>query len=379
ILETVPRAQNQSNFAALLNGLRELGYVEGQNLRIDYRSADGQGERFPELVAELVRSRVDLIVTRGTPAARAAKAATATIPIVMAAIGEPLGVGVVASLARPGGNVTGLSAFVTELSGKRIELLKEAFPSVSIVGFLNNLGNPVAPPQWEATRAVASQLRLTAELFDVRSEADIVQAFSTMVDKRLGALSVGIDFLIQAHAARIVELAAQQRMPTAYPTREMVGDRRPSELRRQLPASVFQGSRADRQDLQRRLARRSAGGTADQARASGQSAHRQSARPRPSTDADRPRQRGDRVKRREFITLLGGAAWPLTVRAQQAARLYRIGMLDHTSAALNAANLAGFRQGMRELGYVEGQSFVIEYRSVDGRIERYPDLAAELV
>ena len=109
----------------------------------------------------------------------------------MAAIGEPLGVGVsVASLARPGGNVTGLSAFVTELSGKRIELLKETFPSVSTVGFLNDLGNPVAPPQWEATRAVASQLRLTAELFDVRSEADIVQAFSTMVDKRLGALSV---------------------------------------------------------------------------------------------------------------------------------------------------------------------------------------------
>ena len=222
ILETVPRAQNQANFAALLNGLRELGYVEGQNLHIDYRSADGQGERFPELVAELVRNRVDLIVTRGTPAARAAKAATATIPIVMAAIGEPLGVGVVASLARPGGNVTGLSAFVTELSGKRIELLKETFPSISTVGFLNNLGNPVAPPQWEATRAVASQLRLTAELFDVRSEADIVQAFSTMVDKRLGALSVGIDFLIQAHAARIVELAAQQRIPTAYPTREMV-------------------------------------------------------------------------------------------------------------------------------------------------------------
>jgi putative tryptophan/tyrosine transport system substrate-binding protein len=196
--------------------------VEGQNLHIDYRSADGQGERFPELVAELVRNRVDLIVTRGTPAARAAKAATETIPIVMAAIGEPLGVGVVASLAHPGGNVTGLSAFVTELSGKRIELLKETFPSVSTVGFLNNLGNPVAPPQWEATRAVASQLRLTAELFDVRSEADIVQAFSTMVDKRLGALSVGIDFLIQAHAARIVELAAQQRIPTAYPTREMV-------------------------------------------------------------------------------------------------------------------------------------------------------------
>ena len=100
-------------------------------------------------------------------------------------------------------------------------MLKETFPSVSTVGLLNNLGNPVAPPQWEATRAVASMLRLAAELFDVRSEADIVQAFSTMVDKRLGALSVGIDFLIQAHAARIVELAARHHIPTAYPTREM--------------------------------------------------------------------------------------------------------------------------------------------------------------
>lgn len=222
ILETVSRVQNQANFAALLSGLRELGYVEGKNLRVDYRSADGKGERFPALAAELVRNRVDVIVTRGTPAARAAKAATATIPIVMAAIGEPLGVGVVASLAHPGGNVTGLSAFVTELSGKRIELLKEAFPSISAVGHLNNLGNPVAPPQWEATRAVASQLRLKAELFDVRNEADIVQAFSAMADRHMGALTVGIDFLIQAYAARIVELAAQWRIPTAYPTREMV-------------------------------------------------------------------------------------------------------------------------------------------------------------
>src|ERR1700745_2997897 len=102
--------------------MSEFGtYGEGQNLRIDYRSADGQGERFPELAAELVRNRVDLIVTRGTPAARAAKAATTAIPIVMAAIGEPLGVGVVASLARPGGNVTGLSAFVTELAAQARE------------------------------------------------------------------------------------------------------------------------------------------------------------------------------------------------------------------------------------------------------------------
>src|SRR5215469_3210114 len=173
ILETLPRAQNQANFAALLNGLRELGYVEGQNLRIEYRSADGQGERFPELAAELVRNRVDLIVTRGTPAARAAKAATTTIPVVMAAIGEPLGVGVVASLAHPGGNVTGFSAFVTELSGKRVELLKEVVPAVSRVGFLNNMANPVIPPQWEATKAAARSLDVYAAVLDVRTSDDI--------------------------------------------------------------------------------------------------------------------------------------------------------------------------------------------------------------
>ena len=110
---------------ALRRGLREFGYVENQNYDFEYRSADGDAQHFPELAAELVRLGVDLIVTRGTPAARAAKEATETIPIVMAAIGEPLGMGIVASLARPGGNVTGLSSFVTELAGKRVELLRE--------------------------------------------------------------------------------------------------------------------------------------------------------------------------------------------------------------------------------------------------------------
>ena len=346
ILETVPRAQNQASFAALLNGLRELGYVEGQNLRIDYRSADGQGERFPELAAELVRNRVDLIVTRGTPAARAAKAATATIPIVMAAIGEPLGVGVVASLARPGGNVTGLSAFVTELSGKRIELLKETFPSVSTVGFLNNLGNPVAPPQWEATRAVASQLRLTAELFDVRSEADIVQAFSTMGDKRMGALSVGIDFLIQAHAARIVELAAQQRIPTAYPTREIVEIGGLLSYGVNYPGLYFRAAGLIDKIFKGAIARRSAGGTADQVRASDQFAAPPKRSASSSTDAARPRRRGDRMKRREFITLLGGAAaaWPLAAHAQQPA-MPVIGFSIRDRPNATPDRLRGFARG----------------------------------
>ena len=222
VLETLPPDRNKANFGALLRGLREHGYIEGQNLQIEYRSADGHGDRFPALVADLISRGVDLIVTRGTPAAKAAKAATATTPIVMAAIGEPLGVGVVASLAQPGGNVTGFSAFVTELSGKRVELLKETFPSITHVGLLQNMGNPVSPPQWEATLAAAKTLGLSAEVLDVRGDSDIASAFTAMRQRRVNALSVGIDAVTQANAATIAKLAAEQKLPTAYPAREFV-------------------------------------------------------------------------------------------------------------------------------------------------------------
>jgi putative ABC transport system substrate-binding protein len=221
VLETIPAAQNAANLAGLLRGLRERGYVEGQNLQIEYRSADGRAERFPDLAAELVRLPVDLIVTRGTPAAKAAKGATETVPIVMAAIGEPLSVGVVANLAHPGGNITGLSAFVTELAGKRVELLKAAGPAIARVGFLQDMGNPVSPPQWEATQAAANMLGLSAELLDVRTSNNIVDAFARIAD-RLDALSVGIDVLTQANAKMIVDLAADYKMLTTYPAREFV-------------------------------------------------------------------------------------------------------------------------------------------------------------
>src|SRR3954451_21758734 len=222
VLETVSADRNRDNLGALLRGLRERGYVEGQNLRIEYRSADGRAERFLDLATGLVHLPVDLIVTRGTPAAKAAKAATEMIPIVMAAIAEPLGIGVGASLARRGGNVTGLSAFATESAGKRVELLKEARPSIARVGFLQNMGNPASPPQWEANQAAAKALGLSAELFDVRSTNDIANAFARIANDRFDALSVGIDALTQANAEMIVELAAAHKLLTAYPAREFV-------------------------------------------------------------------------------------------------------------------------------------------------------------
>jgi len=222
ILETIPLASNAANFNALRQGLQQLGYIDGQNLVIEYRSADGHADRFQALALELVRRHVDLIVTRGTPAARAAKETTTTIPVVMAAIGEPLGVGVVATLAHPGSNITGLSAFVTELAGKRIELIKELLPSISRVAFMQNMGNPVSPPQWDASRAAAATLGIAIELFDVRNAQDIAHAFGMVADHKVNAILVGIDATTQANGAMIIEMAAKEKIATTYPSREFV-------------------------------------------------------------------------------------------------------------------------------------------------------------
>jgi putative tryptophan/tyrosine transport system substrate-binding protein len=219
ILETIPSARNAANLDALRKGLRDLGYVEGRNLVIEYRSADGRAERFPDLASELVRLKVDLIVTRGTPAAKAVKNATETIPVVMATM-APLAV--VASLAHPGGNITGVTTFSTELTGKRIELLKELVPSLSRVALLHNMSNPVAPPEWEETKTAARSLSLQAELLDVRSQDDLGRAFELAVRQHVDALLIGADGLTQMHQQTIVDLVARNRLPAVYPAREFV-------------------------------------------------------------------------------------------------------------------------------------------------------------
>src|SRR5216117_1957021 len=220
ILEPIPAAQNAANLDALRKGLRDLGYVEGRNLVIEYRSADGRAERFPDLASELVRLKVDLIVTRGTPAARAAKNATGTIPVVMATMGDPRAI--VASFAHPGGNITGVTTFSTELTAKRIELLRELVPKISRVALLHNMGNPAAPPEWEEIRTAARSLGLQAELLDARSQDDLGRAFELAVRQHVDALVIGADGLIYAHQQTIVDLAARSRLPAAYPAREFV-------------------------------------------------------------------------------------------------------------------------------------------------------------
>jgi putative ABC transport system substrate-binding protein len=220
ILESVPEPLSRANLDALRKGLRELGYVEGRNLVIEYRSSDGRAERFADLAAELVRLKVDLIVTRGTPATRAVKNATGAIPVVMATMGDPETI--VASFRHPGGNVTGVTTFSTELTAKRIELLKELVPALSRIAFVHNLGNPAAPPEWDEAQTAARSLGLRAELLDVRSEDDLVRALGQLSRPRVDALLVGLDGLTQMHRQMIVDLAARQRLPAVYPAREFV-------------------------------------------------------------------------------------------------------------------------------------------------------------
>ena len=220
ILEAVPAERNVANLEALRKGLATLGYVEGRNLVIEYRSSAGDAARFPGLADELVRRKVDVILTRGTPAAGAAKRATDTIPVVMATMGDPRAM--VASFARPGGNVTGVTTFSTELTAKRIELLKELVPRLSRIALLHNMGNPAAPPEWEEVEHAARSLALRAELLDVRSMADFAPAFAIAKQHAVDALIVGADGLTQMHERAIVDLVARSGLPATYPAREFV-------------------------------------------------------------------------------------------------------------------------------------------------------------
>jgi len=222
MLETTSMALNAANIEAFRQGLRELGYVEGRNYIIEYRSADGRSERFPDLAAELVRQKVDVILTRGTPAVMAAKSATGTIPVVMAASSDPVLSGVVASLARPGGNITGLSSIVHEVSGKRLELIREVVPGVSRIAVLFIMSNAAEALQWKETEIAASSLRVQVQLLDVRKAGDFGRAFDAAIKQRAGALVVGLDTLTQTNHQPIVDLAAKHRLPAIYGAREFV-------------------------------------------------------------------------------------------------------------------------------------------------------------
>ena len=200
--------------------LKELGYVEGEALRFEYRFAEGHDDRYSILAAELVALPVDLILTSGTPAALAAKTATSTIPIVMGSIGDAVNTGIVSSLARPGGNITGFSALNVELEGKRLELLKELIPHLSRVGMLANAANPLLDVSLKNLRPAAETLGLSLDIFEIRDMNEIEGALLKLVQARPEAVVVAADTLLLNSRREIVEALAKSNLPAIYPFRE---------------------------------------------------------------------------------------------------------------------------------------------------------------
>ncbi len=210
----------QRGLAAFRQGLRELGYVEGHNIAIESRWADDKYNRLPDLAADLVRLKVDVIVAAAVPAIRAAKETTRTIPIVMAVVVDPVATGLVASLARPGGNVTGLSMMAPELVGKQMELLKEVVPKVSRMALLWNPANPGNLPQLQEAEVAARALGVRVQPLEARDPKEIDSAFAAMTRDRAGALMVLVDAMLVTQRTQIAGLAAKRRLPAVYGLRD---------------------------------------------------------------------------------------------------------------------------------------------------------------
>ncbi len=216
-------AERMHLWEAFRQGLRELGYVEGQNIALQFPSGEVKTERLPELAAELVRSDVNIIVAVAQPAVRAAQRATRSIPIVTPVVSDPVETGIVTSLAHPGGNVTGLSLLSVDLSGKRLELAKEIIPKISRIAILSNAVNPGnITPQLRGVKTAASALGLSIQVVEVLGANDFERAFQDAKKGRAGALLVLDDSLFFTHLTQIVRLAEQNRLPAIYGFTEFV-------------------------------------------------------------------------------------------------------------------------------------------------------------
>jgi putative ABC transport system substrate-binding protein len=219
LLETSSASANQANVDALLRGLRETGYAEGKNIVIDYRSADGRAERFPELAADLLRAKPDVIVARGSLAIAAAMKA-GTVPVVMTSSADPVGARLVANLANPGGNVTGLSSFVAELHAKQLQLLKQLLPNLTRFGVIFNMANPAVPGQRKRIEQAATRLGMQASFFDARDREGLRRALDAAVADGVTAVIDATPEVSTANRRFTIELAATHKLPVLTERRD---------------------------------------------------------------------------------------------------------------------------------------------------------------
>jgi ABC-type uncharacterized transport system substrate-binding protein len=372
--------EGQASFVAgFRKGLDESGFVEGRNVLIEFRWAGGQFERMPGLIADLIHNRVTVIFASAPSAVRAAQAQTATIPMVFHMGEDPIKKGVVASLNRPGANVTGVSDFANQLAGKRLALLRDTVPKGVVYALLVRPSHPNAESDTNDTQVTARALGLDLRVLMADDEHQIDMAFTTMAQLRIGALCVNIDPFFTDRREQIAALAARRAIPTIYPLREfaMAGSLmsyggRPNGI--EPPDGHLRGP-----DSQGRKTRRPADPAIHKIRIRDQSQDRQGTRSCHSDRRARHRHRDHRMKRREFIAAVGGAAaWPLAARAQQAGKLPTIGFLGSDASGWSAWT-ATFAAGMRELGWIDGRTVAIEYRWSEGRPERVAEIASEFV
>ena len=219
-LSPLSASADAHNFDTFRQALRDLGWVEGRGLTFEYRYSEGNASRLPDLAAELVRLNVDVIVPGSTPGALAAKNATRTIPIVMVTTRDPVAAGLVTGLARPGGNLTGLTVLGRELNAKRLELLKEAFPGVTRIAVLSNPANPEMAPMVKGLEVAARSLGAQLRILEARDPAQFEAVFAAIPKERAGAIMVVADALFNTHRSRLVELVAKSRLPAMHAFRE---------------------------------------------------------------------------------------------------------------------------------------------------------------
>jgi putative tryptophan/tyrosine transport system substrate-binding protein len=291
---------------AFRQGLSEAGYIEGQNLAIEYRWAEGRYDRLPALAADLVGRKVDVIASTGgiTPAL-AAKGATSTIPIVFIIGGDPVEQGLVTNLARPGGNLTGFSLLGGELIPKRLELLSELVPQASVIALFVNPNMADTERIIQDMQEAASTKGVQHHILRVGGESELDAAFASVIQLHAGALLVAGDPLFDSRRGQLVALASRHAVPTIYSEREFRRSWRADQLWNEPHGCLSPGRHLRRKDPQGRPARRSAGATAHDIRAGGQSQDREGARAYRAAIDPRPRRRGHRMTRSQLLPHAG--------------------------------------------------------------------------